>query len=218
MLAAEGLDALALARLARRAAQVEDALARETAAAEVRLRFIETGACEADELFAEPTEIAQRLMTATVASVGGRDASRVGLEKIEALVAGLRKALGNGEQFSANVGGARVRSDGGTVRVGKEPARRKPADITGLSRLPAGEAIRAAPVEIHRGDDGADDDQSPRGQVEPAAADAGRRCRTRTWIVSMFMRLAALSASESQEARCFDEVPISVLHRAISKR
>ena len=142
MLAAEGLDALALARLARRAAQVEDALARETAAAEARLRFIETGACEADELFAEPTEIVQRLMTATVASVGGRDASRVGLEKIEALVAGLRKALGSGERFSANVGGARVRSDGGTVRVGKEPARRKTADTTGLSQLPAGEAIR----------------------------------------------------------------------------
>src|ERR1700678_708101 len=69
MLAAEGLDALALARLARRAAQVEDALARETAAAEARLRFVETGACEAATLFAEPTEIVQRLMTATIAGV-----------------------------------------------------------------------------------------------------------------------------------------------------
>jgi len=139
MLAAEGLDAPALARLARRAAQVEDALARQTAAAEARLRFIETGACEAASLFAEPTEIVQRLMTATIASVGGRDASRVGLEKIEALVAELRKALRSGERFSANVGGARVRSDRGTVRVGKEPARRKTADTIGLSQLPAGD-------------------------------------------------------------------------------
>jgi tRNA(Ile)-lysidine synthase len=139
MLAAEGLDAPALARLARRAAQVEDALARETAAAEARLRFLETGGCEAASLFAEPTEIVQRLMTATIATVGGRDASRVGLEKIEVLVAGLRKALRSGQRFSANVGGARVRSDGGTVRVGEEPARRKTADTIGLSQLPAGD-------------------------------------------------------------------------------
>jgi tRNA(Ile)-lysidine synthase len=135
MLAAEGLDAPALARLARRAAQIDDVLARETAAAEARLRFIDTGGCEADELFAEPTEIVQRLMTATIARVGGRDASRVGLEKIEALVAGLRKVLRSGERFSANVGGARVRSNGRTVRVDKEPARRKTAE---RSQLPAG--------------------------------------------------------------------------------
>jgi tRNA(Ile)-lysidine synthase len=103
-LAAEGLYAApALARLARRAAQVEDALAR---------------------LLAEPTEIVQRLLTSTIASIGGREASRVGLEKIEALAAGLRQAHEGGERFSANVAGAWVRSDGnGAVRVEREPPR-----------------------------------------------------------------------------------------------
>ena len=125
-LAAEGLDAAAIARLARRAARVEDALARQTASAEARLRLIETGACDATQLLAEPTEIVQRLLTSVVARVGGRKASRVGLEKIEALAAGLRQAHDAGRRFSANVGGARVRSDGkGTVRVEPEPARRR---------------------------------------------------------------------------------------------
>jgi tRNA(Ile)-lysidine synthase len=123
-LAAEGLDAPALARLARRAAQVEDALARQTAEAEARLRLIETGACDAARLLAEPTEIVQRLLTSTIASIGGREAFRVGLEKIEALVAGLRQAHDSGDRFSANVGGAWVRSDGnGAVWVEREPPR-----------------------------------------------------------------------------------------------
>jgi tRNA(Ile)-lysidine synthase len=124
-LAAEGLYAApALARLARRAAQVEDALARQTAEAEARLRLIETGACDAARLLAEPTEIVQRLLTSTIASIGGREASRVGLEKIEALAAGLRQAHEGGERFSANVAGAWVRSDGnGAVRVEREPPR-----------------------------------------------------------------------------------------------
>lgn len=126
-LAAEGLDAPALARLARRAAQVEEALARQTEAAEARLRLIENGACEASLLLAEPTEIVQRLLTASIARVGGRDASRVGLEKIEALAAALRQAWNGGETFSANVSGARLRCDAkGSVRVEREPARRNP--------------------------------------------------------------------------------------------
>jgi tRNA(Ile)-lysidine synthase len=129
-LAAEGLDAPALARLARRAGLVEDALTRQTEAAEARLRLTETGACEAALLLAEPTEIVQRLMTAAIARVGGREASRVGLEKIEAVVAGLREAWRAAERFSANVAGARVRCDTkGLVRVEKEPARRKSADL-----------------------------------------------------------------------------------------
>jgi len=123
-LAAEGLDAVAFSRLARRAAQIEDALARQTADAETRLRLIETGGCEAELLSAEPAEIVQRLLTATISRVGGREASRVGLEKIEALEGGLREALSRGERFSANIGGAWVRSDGrGEVRVEREPAR-----------------------------------------------------------------------------------------------
>ena len=130
ILAEEGLNASALARLARRAEQVEAALVSQTAAAEARLGLIATGACEANRLLAEPTEIVQRLMTAAIARVGGREASRVGLEKIEALAAGLRQAWGAGKRFSANVAGARVRCGAkGLVNVEPEPARRKSADV-----------------------------------------------------------------------------------------
>ncbi len=129
-LAEEGLDAPALARLARRAGQVEEALTRQAEAAESRLRLVETAACDARALFAEPIEIVQRLLTAAIARVGGREASRVGLEKIETLAAALRKAWSAGKRFSANVAGARVWCDGkGSVRVGPEPARRKSAKI-----------------------------------------------------------------------------------------
>ncbi len=123
-LAAEGLDAPALARLARRAAQVEEALARQAARAESRLRLVETGACDAGALLEEPAEIVQRLLTATVARAGGREASRVGLEKIETLAAELLQSRRRGERFSANVAGAWVRCDGaGRLSVAPEPAR-----------------------------------------------------------------------------------------------
>ena len=125
-LAAEGLDAAALGRLARRAGQVENALARQTAASEARLRLIETGACDARALFVEPTEIVQRLLTGAIARVGGRDASRVGLEKIEALTKTLAAAVADGAPFSLNVAGARVRLARGAVRVEVEPPRRRP--------------------------------------------------------------------------------------------
>ena len=123
-LAEEGLDASALARLARRAAQVEEALARQVEQAEARLRLVETGGCEVDALLREPVEIVQRLLAATIARVGGRDESRVGLEKVEALAAELREARRRGERFGANVGGAWLRCDGrGRLSAAPEPAR-----------------------------------------------------------------------------------------------
>ena len=68
-------------------------------------------------------------LAATIARVGGRDASRVGLEKIEALAAALDEAFIAGERFSANVAGARLRCDGkGALRVEPEPARRARKD------------------------------------------------------------------------------------------
>ena len=128
-LAAEGLDAPALARLARRAAQVEDALTRQTEAAESRLRLVETAACDARALFAEPIEIVQRLLTAAIAKVGGRQTSRVGLEKIEMLAQALQRALEGGAAFGANVAGARVRLGAkGGLRVEPEPPRRARKD------------------------------------------------------------------------------------------
>jgi tRNA(Ile)-lysidine synthase len=141
-LASEGLDAPALARLAKRAARVEEALARQTDAAEMRLQLAATGRCEAALLLAEPVEIIQRLVTATIARVGGREPSRVGLEKVEALVAGLRVALLAGERFSANICGARVRSNGkGTVWVEREP--RRGGAVAGDLKSTAGDSPRS---------------------------------------------------------------------------
>ena len=108
-LAAEGLDAAALARLARRAGQIEDALARQTHAAALRLGLGAGSSCDAGALLAEPTEIVQRLLAAAIAEVGGRAPSRVGLGKVEALTQKLARAYAAGAPFSANVAGARVR-------------------------------------------------------------------------------------------------------------
>jgi tRNA(Ile)-lysidine synthase len=145
-LAAEGLDAPALARLARRAGQVEDALARQTEAAESRLRLVETAACDARALFAEPIEIVQRLLTAAIAKAGGRQASRVGLEKIETLAQALQRALAAGDAFGANVAGARVRLRAkGALRIEPEPPRRASA-----RRQPAVNSGAAAPDEDRR--------------------------------------------------------------------
>ena len=126
-LAAEGLDAAALARLARRASQIEDALARQTQAAAARLGLPRSARCDAAALLAEPTEIVQRLIAAAIADIGGRAPSRVGLAKVEALTQDLLRAYAAGAPFSANVAGARVRLARGAVRVEPEPPRRPPA-------------------------------------------------------------------------------------------
>ncbi len=137
-LAAEGLDAPALARLARRAAQVDEALTRQTEAAETRLRLVAEATCDARALFAEPLEIVQRLLTAAIAKVGGKEPSRVGLEKIETLASALRSACAAGGAFGANLAGARVRLGAtGTLRLEPEPPRRAAAK--------RGEARRAKP-------------------------------------------------------------------------
>ena len=103
----EGLDAEALDRLARRARETEDALAHLTA--EVEARVGAEGTVDARALFAAPIAIAHRILARRIAAAGGRDASRIGLEKIEALAAGLRDALKERRAFGANVGGALVR-------------------------------------------------------------------------------------------------------------
>jgi tRNA(Ile)-lysidine synthase len=123
-LAAEGLDAAALARLARRASQIEDALARQTQAAALRLEFGAGSSCDAGALLAEPTEIVQRLLAAAIADVGGRAPSRVGLGKVEALTQQLARAYAAGAPFSANVAGARVQLARGALRIAPEPPRR----------------------------------------------------------------------------------------------
>jgi len=123
-LAAEGLDAAALARLARRAGQIEDALTRQTHAAALRLGLSAGSSCDAGALLAEPTEIVQRLIAAAIADVGGRAPSRVGLGKVEALTRNLFRAYAAGAPFSANIAGARVLMARGALRVAPEPPRR----------------------------------------------------------------------------------------------
>ena len=126
-LAAEGLDAASLARLARRARQIEDALTRQTRTAAARRGLDRMTHCDADALLAEPTEIVQRLLAAAIADVGGRPFQRIALAKIEALTLGLTRAHAAKAPFSANVGGARVRLTRGALWVEPEPPRRSAA-------------------------------------------------------------------------------------------
>jgi tRNA(Ile)-lysidine synthase len=123
-LAAEGLDSGGLTRLARRAAEADEALERMTDEVEARLgadKPIDAGA-----LFAAPIAIVQRILVRRIAAAGGRDLNRIGLEKIEALALRLRDASMRGQALGANVGGAVARlSARGRLSFAPEPARRK---------------------------------------------------------------------------------------------
>jgi tRNA(Ile)-lysidine synthase len=119
----EGLDAEALYRLARRAGETEQALAHLTAEVEARLGTNE--AIDAQALYAAPIAIVQRILSRRIAAAGGRDPSRIGLEKIEALSAGLCDALRGRHAHVANVGGALVQlTVKGRLSFAREPARR----------------------------------------------------------------------------------------------
>ena len=121
----EGLDSDALDRLARRAGETEQALAHLTA--EVEARLGPEGAIDARALYAAPIAIVQRILSRRIAAAGGRDPSRIGLEKIEALALGLREALRERRAYGANVGGALVRlSVKGRLSFGPEPPRKGP--------------------------------------------------------------------------------------------
>jgi tRNA(Ile)-lysidine synthase len=119
----EGLDALALDRLARRARETEEALAHLTAEVEARIGSEET--IDGRALFAAPIAIAQRILARRIAEAGGRDATRIGLEKIETLTAGLRDSLKERQAYGANVGGVVVRlSTKGRLSFAPEPPRK----------------------------------------------------------------------------------------------
>ena len=119
----EGLDAEALDRLARRARETEEALAHLTA--EVEARLGSEDAVDARALFAAPIVIVRRILARRIAAAGGRDLSRVGLEKIEALAANLRDALKERRAHGANVGGAFVRLTAkGRLTFAPEPPRK----------------------------------------------------------------------------------------------
>jgi tRNA(Ile)-lysidine synthase len=119
----EGLDAGALDRLARRAGETEQALAHMTAEIEARLGA--ESAIDARALYAQPIAIVQRILARRIAAAGGREESRIGLEKIEALALSLRDALSERRAHAANVGGAIVRLTlKGRLSVAPEPARK----------------------------------------------------------------------------------------------
>jgi tRNA(Ile)-lysidine synthase len=118
----EGLDAEALDRLARRARETEEALAHLTA--EVEARVGSEGPIDARALFAAPIAIAHRILARRIAAAGGRDASRIGLEKIETLALGLSDALKERRAHGANLGGAVVRlTVKGRLSFAPEPPR-----------------------------------------------------------------------------------------------
>ncbi|HEY1783302.1 MAG TPA: tRNA lysidine(34) synthetase TilS [Roseiarcus sp.] len=118
----EGLEAGALDRLARRARETEEALAHMTA--EVELRIGSEGALDARALFTAPIAIGRRIVARRIAEAGGRDASRIGLEKIEALAQSLSEALKERRAYAANVGGALVRLTAkGRLTFAPEPPR-----------------------------------------------------------------------------------------------
>jgi tRNA(Ile)-lysidine synthase len=119
----EGLDAEALDRLARRARETEEALAHLTAEVEARLGAEAT--IDARALDAAPIAIVQRILARRIAAAGGRDPSRIGLEKIEALALNLREALRDRRAHTANVGGALVRlTVRGRLSFAPEPPRK----------------------------------------------------------------------------------------------
>jgi tRNA(Ile)-lysidine synthase len=119
----EGLDAEALDRLARRARETEEALAHLTA--EVELRVGAEGALDARALFVAPIAIAHRILARRIGETGGRDASRIGLEKIETLALNLRDALKERRAYGANLGGAVVRLTAkGRLTFAPEPPRK----------------------------------------------------------------------------------------------
>ncbi|QFR33280.1 tRNA lysidine(34) synthetase TilS [Ancylobacter sp. TS-1] len=124
-LAAEGLDAPALARLAARMARAEAALEAATDAAQARLRPagpagegpIRFPRADFDAL---PAEIGLRLLGRAVESVGE---GPVELGKLEAL-AGWRAGLGPSGSGARTLAGALVRVDRHAVTVGAAPVRR----------------------------------------------------------------------------------------------
>ena len=119
----EGLDADALDRLARRAGETEQALAHLAAEVEARLGAGE--AVDARALYAAPIAIVERILARRIAAAGGREESRIGLEKIEALAAALSAALSERRAYAANIGGALVKlSAKGRLSFAPEPPRR----------------------------------------------------------------------------------------------
>jgi tRNA(Ile)-lysidine synthase len=128
LLAAEGLTAERLARLAERAAQADEALdAKAQESLEQAAPRIDEGciAFQAGILASEPFEIALRVLGLALARIGlGLENSR--LQRLEACTERLRGAVREGEGLRLTVAGALVRLDrSGWIAVGPEPPRHR---------------------------------------------------------------------------------------------
>jgi tRNA(Ile)-lysidine synthase len=108
LLAAEGLGAAEFARLARRAALMEEAVKRQTETAMARLSWMSGGACDAHVLFREPREIVQRLLAARIAAVAGNAGRLPNLEQMEKLAEALSRSLADSIALKANIGGVSI--------------------------------------------------------------------------------------------------------------
>ena len=140
LIADEGLDAPALARLARRASVVEAALAAQTQAAEARLGLGHGGRCNATALAAEPEEIVRRVLARAV--------GHAPLEAMERIAAELLAAIAERRRYAANVGGALIAYDGRDgVRLGPEPPRRLGAAARPVSTTPTMTSASPAQAE-----------------------------------------------------------------------
>jgi len=134
-LAAEGLDARRLARLARRMARTDHAIEHAVDAAAARLaRGAGTGPTVFSPDYAElPPEVALRLLGRAITRVG--DEGPVELGKLEALHAALAAAMaqkGVSARFRRTLAGAVV-TFAGEITVERAPARR-PARPKGVGR------------------------------------------------------------------------------------
>jgi tRNA(Ile)-lysidine synthase len=126
LLAAEGLGVNEIARLSRRAARMEEAIAAQSKAAAARLGWTEAQATrDARALLDEPQEIVQRLLIAEIASIAGKAPRRIRLDAIETLARDLREAHRQGKAHRANLGGASVHMTAkGALSVTPEAPRR----------------------------------------------------------------------------------------------
>lgn len=130
LLAAQGLGVDEIARLSRRAARMEEAVAAQAKAAAERLGWTNAQQTrDAKALLDEPLEIAQRLLTAEIARVAGKEPRQIRLDRIETLAQALRQARAQNKAVRANVGGASVHlSAKGALSVSPEAPRRVRAD------------------------------------------------------------------------------------------
>jgi tRNA(Ile)-lysidine synthase len=127
LLADEGLGADEIARLARRAARMEDAVQRAASEAAARLQGWSRGdPALGRAFFAEAEEVRLRLLRDALADAGG-GATR--LSQLELLNEALQRSAARGEAFQATLGGAMVRlTEKGILTFDAAPPRRNQAN------------------------------------------------------------------------------------------